>query len=207
VLAVFLYTNFLIYDIFRYAVILAFDVKVEREAQEMADSLGVRIFTADIIYHLFDQFMAYREEYKKRKQEEHRHIAVFPCKLRILPNCIFNTRDPIVVGVYVESGFLRPGTPLSVPSREFRDIGVVASIEANHKPKEMARAGEEACIKVEPLPGTTPELYGRHFNHEDMLVSKISRESIDAVKNYFRDDMQKSDWHLMVELKKTFKIL
>jgi translation initiation factor 5B len=40
---------------------LAFDVKVEREAQEMADSLGVRIFTADIIYHLFDQFMAYRE--------------------------------------------------------------------------------------------------------------------------------------------------
>lgn len=191
----------------QYAVILAFDVKVEREAQEMADSLGVRIFTADIIYHLFDQFMAYREEYKKRKQEEHRHIAVFPCKLRILPNCIFNTRDPIVVGVYVESGFLRPGTPLSVPSREFRDIGVVTSIEANHKPKEMARAGEEACIKVEPLPGTTPELYGRHFNHEDMLVSKISRESIDAVKNYFRDDMQKSDWHLMVELKKTFKIL
>lgn len=45
----------------RYAVVLAFDVRVERDAQEMADSLGVRIFTADIIYHLFDQFMAYRD--------------------------------------------------------------------------------------------------------------------------------------------------
>ncbi|XP_060067641.1 eukaryotic translation initiation factor 5B-like [Ylistrum balloti] len=44
----------------QYAVILAFDVRVEREAQEMADSLGVTIFTADIIYNLFDKFIAYR---------------------------------------------------------------------------------------------------------------------------------------------------
>lgn len=44
---------------FSYAVILAFDVKVEREAQEMADQLGVRIFQADIIYHLFDAFTQY----------------------------------------------------------------------------------------------------------------------------------------------------
>jgi len=40
---------------------LAFDVRVEREAQEMADNLGVRIFTADIIYHLFDNFMKHRQ--------------------------------------------------------------------------------------------------------------------------------------------------
>lgn len=46
---------------FRFAVILAFDVKVERDAQELADNLGVKIFTADIIYHLFDKFMSYRE--------------------------------------------------------------------------------------------------------------------------------------------------
>ena len=47
--------------LFRYAVVLAFDVRIERDAQEMADSLGVKIFSADIIYHLFDKFTAYRE--------------------------------------------------------------------------------------------------------------------------------------------------
>ena len=52
----------------RYATILAFDIKIERDAQEMVDGLGVKIFSADIIYHLFDKFMAYREEYKKKKQ-------------------------------------------------------------------------------------------------------------------------------------------
>lgn len=70
---------------FRYATILAFDVKVERDAQELADSTGVKIFQADIIYHLFDKFMAYREELKQRKRDEFKHIAVFPCKLRVLP--------------------------------------------------------------------------------------------------------------------------
>ena len=46
----------------KYACLLAFDVPVTKEAREMAESLGVRIFTADIIYHLFDQFTAYLEE-------------------------------------------------------------------------------------------------------------------------------------------------
>lgn len=60
-------------------------MKIERDAQELADSLGVRIFQADIIYHLFDKFMAYREELKQKKREEFKKIAVFPCKLKILP--------------------------------------------------------------------------------------------------------------------------
>lgn len=73
----------------RYATILAFDVKIERDAQELADSQGVKIFQADIIYHLFDKFTNYREELKQRKRDENKHIAVFPCKLKILPQvCI-----------------------------------------------------------------------------------------------------------------------
>uniref|UniRef100_A0A669CKE6 Eukaryotic translation initiation factor 5B n=1 Tax=Oreochromis niloticus TaxID=8128 RepID=A0A669CKE6_ORENI len=137
----------------QYAVILAFDVKVERESQEMADTLGVRIFSAEIIYHLFDAFTKYREDYKKAKQDEFRHVAVFPVKLRVLPQFIFNSRDPIVMGVTVEAGVLKQGTPLCVPSKA------------------------------------------------------ITRASIDALKNWFRDEMQKSDWQLIMELKKTFEII
>jgi len=46
----------------KYGIILAFDVPVTREAQELADKEGVRIMRADIIYHLFDQFTAYCKE-------------------------------------------------------------------------------------------------------------------------------------------------
>ncbi|KAM9327450.1 eukaryotic translation initiation factor 5B [Pholidichthys leucotaenia] len=190
-----------------YAVILAFDVKVERESQEMADSLGVRIFSAEIIYHLFDTFTKYREDYKKAKQEEFKHVAVFPVKLRVLPQFIFNSRDPIVMGVSVEAGLLKQGTPLCVPSKGFVDIGVVTSIEVSHKSVDIAKKGQEICVKIEPIPGESPKMYGRHFEATDIIVSKITRASIDALKNWFRDEMQKSDWQLIMELKKTFEII
>lgn len=106
----------------RYATILAFDVRIERDAQELADTLGVKIFQADIIYHLFDKFMAYREELKQKKREEFKHIAVFPCKLKIIPQYVFNSRDPIVVGVMVEAGIVKEGTPICVPSKEVSQL-------------------------------------------------------------------------------------
>ncbi|XP_033369340.1 eukaryotic translation initiation factor 5B isoform X11 [Parus major] len=191
----------------QYAVILAFDVRIERDAQEMADSLGVRIFSAEIIYHLFDAFTKYRQDYKKQKQEEFKHIAVFPCKLKILPQFIFNSRDPIVMGVVVEAGQVKQGTPMCVPSKNFVEIGIVTSIEINHKPVDVAKKGQEVCVKIEPIPGESPKMYGRHFEATDILVSKISRQSIDALKDWFRDEMQKSDWQLIVELKKVFEII
>ena len=43
----------------KFAVILAFDVPVSKEASDLGEELGVRIMTADIIYHLFDQFTDY----------------------------------------------------------------------------------------------------------------------------------------------------
>ena len=91
--------------------------------------------------------------------------------------------------------------------KDFVEIGVITSIQSNHKEQETARKGEEVCIKVEPVPGEAPKMFGRHFDENDMVVSKISRTSIDACKEYFRDDLQKSDWQLMIELKKTFEIL
>ncbi|CAF0921562.1 unnamed protein product, partial [Didymodactylos carnosus] len=191
----------------QWAVILAFDVKIERDAQEHADNVGVTIFQADIIYHLFDMFTTHREKRKKENQEKFRHLAVFPCKLKVLPQYVFNSRDPIICGVIIEDGFIKLGTPICVPSKEFVDLGRVISIELNHKSLEVARKGQEVCIKIEPLGGEAPKMFGRHFDETDTLMSKISRETIDVVKDYFRDEMQKTDWQLMIDLKKIFNDL
>lgn len=190
-----------------HAVVLAFDVKVERDAQEYADKEGIKIFTAEIIYHLFDKFTAYCEEYKEKQREKFKHLAVYPCKLKVLPEHIFNTRDPIVLGVNVEAGTLRIGTPIIVPGKDRVMIGFATGIEANHKQLEKATTGQEVCVKIDSVPGEAPKLYGRHFTHEDMLCSRITRDSIDVMKQYFRDDMAKSDWQLIIELKKLLDIM
>jgi translation initiation factor 5B len=90
-----------------YATILAFDVKVMPDARELAEEAGVRIFVADIIYHLFDQFKAYIDNLREEKKKESAEEAVFPCLLEIMPNCVFNKKDPIVLGVDVLEGVLK----------------------------------------------------------------------------------------------------
>lgn len=48
-----------------YAAILAFDVKVTQDAEKEAETLGVTIFCADIIYHLSDRFTKHMEEQRE----------------------------------------------------------------------------------------------------------------------------------------------
>ncbi|KMT05239.1 hypothetical protein BVRB_7g173810 [Beta vulgaris subsp. vulgaris] len=192
-----------------FATILAFDVKVTPEARDYADDVGVKIFMADIIYHLFDQFKAYIDGIKEEKKKEAAEEAVFPCVLKILPNCIFNKKDPIVLGVDVLEGTVKMGTPICVPSQDFIAIGRIASIENNHKPVDAAKKGQQVAIKIA---GSSAEeqqkMFGRHFDIDDELVSHISRKSIDVLKaNYRHDDsMSKEDWRLLLKLKNLFKI-
>ena len=94
-----------------YAVMLCFDVKIDKEAQQYADEQGIKIFTADIIYHLFDQFTKHMAEVLEKKKEDSKLLAVFPCVLNTV--AVFNKTDPIVIGVDVVDGQLRINTPIS----------------------------------------------------------------------------------------------
>ncbi|CAF1038142.1 unnamed protein product [Didymodactylos carnosus] len=90
-------------------------------------------------------------------------------------------------------GFIKLGTPICVPSKDFVDLGRVVSIEKNHKALDVARKGQEVCIKIEPTSDEAPKMFSRHFDENDLLISKISSETIAAVKDHFPDDMQQSD--------------
>lgn len=53
-------------------------------------------------------------------------------------------------------------------------LGYVTSIEFNHKNLDLARTGQEVCIKIEGQPGEAPKMVGRHFVESDILVSKVN---------------------------------
>ena len=39
------------------------------------------------------------------------------------------------------------------------------------------------------------------------VYSRISRESIDALKSHFKDELSNDDWRLVIDLKKVFGIV
>ena len=110
------------------ACILCFDVTIDKEAERLAEEMGIRLFKgafqlynevssiltqgiADIIYHLFDSFKAYNEEITEAKRRDAAPQAVWPCRLKII--AAFCKRDPIILGVDILDGTLRVGTPLA----------------------------------------------------------------------------------------------
>lgn len=56
---------------------------------------------------------------------------------------------------------------------QFEELGLVTSIENNHKNVPSARKGSEVCIKIDAIPGSAPKMFGRHFDETDILCSKV----------------------------------
>ncbi|KAJ4165349.1 hypothetical protein LMH87_006983 [Akanthomyces muscarius] len=187
------------------AIMMCFDVKVDKEAQQYADEQGIKIFTADIIYHLFDAFNAHMKEMLDKKREESKLLAVFPCVLK--PVAIFNKTGPIVIGVDVIDGQLKINTPIAAVKtnpvtnvKEIIKLGRVTSIEREHKQIPVCKKGQPSvAIKIE-MGGTQPT-YGRQLEESDQLYSHISRASINCLKEFYREEVTNPEWNLIVKLK------
>jgi len=193
----------------RWALILAFDVKVEREAQTYATEAGLKVFTADIIYHLFDAVVDHNKKYIQAKKDEFKDKVKFPAQLEIMTEHVIRTRDPIIVGVKIKAGQLKKGTTLIALNATHGHVvvGDVASIQSNQVEVDTAKEGDEVCIKVVGSQGEAPKLLGRHFEQTDVLVTRINRESINLLKEWWSEEMTKSDWRLVIKLKKVFNIM
>jgi translation initiation factor 5B len=212
-----------------YAVMLCFDVKVDKDAQQYADEQGIKIFTADIIYHLFDAFTKHMDEQLEKKKEESKMHAVFPCVLSTV--AVFNKTNPIVVGVDVVDGSLKVNTPIAAVrpgpnGKEIISLGRVyvpinriplpnicpltndairTSIERDHKQIPVCKKGQPSvAVKIE-MGGNQPT-YGRQLEDSDTLYSLISRKSIDTLKEFYRKDVSNDEWQLIIKLKPLFDI-
>lgn len=198
-----------------YAIMLCFDVKVEREAELYANDNNIRIFTADIIYHLFDDFQRYQAQMLEQRRQEKVKDAVFPAVLSIIQ--VINKRAPMIIGVDIIEGSLRIGTPIAIvkadPNTGMKlvyPLGRVQSMEVEHKSRDEVRKGQAKggiAIRLDSGNMTNMPTWGRHITENDQMYSLISRKSIDTLKDpAFRDSVPREDWILIKKLKPLFDI-
>ncbi|WWD10373.1 hypothetical protein V865_008508 [Kwoniella europaea PYCC6329] len=192
-----------------YAVIMAFDVTIEKEAEELAKKAGMKIFSSMVIYHLFDAFQKYMAEVQESRRKEAAPNAVWPVRMKILK--AFAHRDPIILGCDIIEGSMRVGTPVGVVKvdkasgkREIITLGKITSLEINHKPftiVKKSQVGAGVAVKIERAPYQTARMFNRHFDENDEVVSLITRQSIDTLKTTFRDQVEMSDWAIIKKMK------
>ncbi|EGR28748.1 hypothetical protein IMG5_169450 [Ichthyophthirius multifiliis] len=177
-----------------FACILAFDVKVLPDAAKYAEENHIKVFTAKIIYQLFDSFKKYQEECILIRKKEEGKLAVFPCIFK--PNNILCNSSPFLINGEVKQGVIKVGTQLCTYNQEKIKVGIVENIEVNKKSVKEARK-ENGYITIR-IKGSD------NFSTNCKLVSILSRESIDALKEFYRNDVSKSEWVLIKDKLKPF---
>lgn len=183
-------------------VILAFDNKVMPEAQQFADANNIKIFNDNIIYHLFDSYIEFKKECALERKKQKEKEAIFPCILKIV--MFINKKDPLIIGVDVVEGILKVGTPLYCPEKKLA-IGVVEGMEKSYKPINNVRP-VDGSVSIRMKVADSSLTAGRHFDEKCTFISQITRNSIDALKEYFREDMTNDDWKTVIKLKKELEI-
>lgn len=109
------------------------------------------------------------------------------------------------MGVDVELGTLKPGITLCTFNKESVKVGIVESIERNHKNLPFAKK-EHGSVAIR-IKNFDKIMAGRSFTLQDKLVSVISRRSINLLKEYFKKEVQNEEWDFIKnELKPFFQI-
>jgi len=132
--------------------ILAFSVKVLPDAQEALatkDFEEIKVLTSDIIYHLLDEY----EEWTKVKQQDVdknlRETMVFPGKVTIMPDHVFRTHKPAIVGMRILAGRLRVDQKFLLT--DGRVLGQVKSIRRGEESVKEALPGEEVAVAIDEV--------------------------------------------------------
>lgn len=146
--------------------ILAFNTQVTEQAKQMARDKGVEIFQSKVIYEIFENYSEWKKELQEKQREAALEAVPRPAKIRSIPDHVFNTSKPAVVGVKVVNGVVKPGS--AVMTLDGEKIGKVKSVQAENDTLDKAEKGAEVAVSI------SNATVGRDFDEGDELIVDLT---------------------------------
>jgi translation initiation factor 5B len=178
-----------------YGVILAFNVPVMDEAKSEASKYHIPILEDDVIYTLLDNYNKWVDLEKEVERGEAFSSMVLPGKLRILPGCCFRAKSPMIVGVEVLGGRIRPGYSLMNVRGE--EIGEVKSIQREKEAVQEAKEGDQLAISI-----NTQLTFGRQVNEGDIFYTAIPKSHSKLLTTKYKEHLTASEMDLLQEIRR-----
>ena len=154
--------------------VLAFGVPILPDAIPEGEAAAVRVFRADVMYRLVEEYESWRAERKRELEARRRLEHVQPAKLEVLPGFIFRASKPAIVGIKVRGGTLRPGVRLMHP--DGTEVGVLKSLQREGETVAEAEENAELAASIDGA------VIGRNLKEGDTLLVVLSESAARALR-------------------------
>ncbi|MFB6470346.1 MAG: translation initiation factor IF-2 [Vulcanisaeta sp. AZ3] len=176
-----------------HGVILAFNVKVPHDVEVEAMQHGVKIFRNEILYRLVEEFTQWYKEQKMKIVGAELEKYVRPGKIKILPGYVFRRSGPVIVGVAVLEGIIKPGYTLI--RGDGKRIGTIMQIQDKGKGIPEAKKGMEVAISIE---GNI--IVGRQVKEGDELYVDVPEDHAITLMTQFKSELTEDEINLLKEI-------
>lgn len=179
-------------------VILAFNVRVPGDVQQLANQENVKVFASETIYNLVDDFKKHQDAVEAQRRAAALKTCVRPVKLQIMHDVVPHRRAPLIVGMRVVGGHLSKHLPVTLGRGS--STGHIETMEIDMKDVTEAGPGDEVCCRISSLE------YEKDLRGKEFIYSKMDRTSIDTLKKYCREELTSGEWRLVREIKEMLGI-
>jgi len=176
------------------AVVMGFNVKVLKDAEERARATATPIFQNNVIYRLIEDYQKWIIEEEERKKREELDKLTKPAKIKILPDYVFRVSKPAIVGIEVLAGTIR--TNVRLMNDEGRTIGTVKGLQDRNENIEEARKGRQVAIAIDG------PIVGRQINENDILYSELQENEVKLIEAKYRKNLSTDEEEAFEEIKK-----
>ncbi|MGQ4894866.1 MAG: translation initiation factor IF-2 [Candidatus Njordarchaeia archaeon] len=149
----------------KYALIIAFNVDISSEAQEIIQKEKIKVIRSNLIFEVFEALEDYLMEYEAERRQKLLESITYPGKIQILTGYIFRKSKPAIVGVRVLAGKIRPGVRLM--REDGAIIGTIKQIQSEGKSVDEAIAGMDVAVSIDK------GVVGRNIREEMILYVDI----------------------------------
>ncbi|MEM0224211.1 MAG: translation initiation factor IF-2 [Desulfurococcaceae archaeon] len=176
-----------------YGVILVFNTKVLKEAEELIEREGIKVFMNNVIYQLLEDYMKWLKEFREQMKLKELEALVRPGKIRLLPGYVFRRSDPAIVGIEVLGGTVKPGYQLM--REDGVEVGVIMQIRDRDNVLKHATIGQRVAISIKGK-----IMVGRQIDEGDILYTDIPKDQVVLWLTKYKDELREDEKNVLNEI-------
>jgi translation initiation factor 5B len=175
-----------------YGVIIAFNLKVLPSASEELKATGVKLFSADVIYQLTEDYAEWTAAAEERKRKEWIDAIIRPAKIRIIPKLVFRFSKPAIAGIEVLGGTVKKDYILISHTGE--RVGKVESMQDKGDNKPSTSKGQQVAMAIKDA------VFGKDFEEGDVLYVDIPESHYKILESELKSKLTDDELQILEEL-------